>query len=164
MKHGPAALLLILGLLQMAGDLAGVPALKSLGAVTMASPAPKVFSAVRGFETYSSNFEIAWMEADGKERRMQIDAERYASLAGPYRRRNVFGAALSYAPVLASDPKTAPMLQAVLQYALCDEALLLKELGVDRRAIVGNPRVVLYPAPGTNSENLPTSFEAPCRK
>mgnify|MGYP001199467149 CR=1 FL=1 len=139
-------------------------ALKGLGAVTVASPAPKVFSATRGFETYSSRFEIVWQEVDGKERRMPIDAERYASLAGPYRRRNVFGAALSYAPVLGSDPKTAPMLQQVLRYAMCDEARLLQELGVNRRAIVGNPRVVLYPAPGTNPENLPTSFEAPCRK
>lgn len=164
MKNLAAALLLVLGLAQMAGDLAGAPALKGAAALTVASPAPKVFSAARGFETYSSQFEIVWNQDDGKEYRLPIDAERYASLAGPYRRRNVFGAAMSYAPVLGTDPKTAPMLEAVLKYAMCDEARLLKELGVPLLKIVGNPRVVLHPAPGTNTENLPTTFEAPCRQ
>jgi hypothetical protein len=59
-------LLLALGLLQMAGDLLRVPALKGLAAATAASPAPKVFSAVRGLETYSTRFFIEWTDIAGR--------------------------------------------------------------------------------------------------
>ena len=40
MKRAPA-LLLVVGLLQMAGDVLRLPALKGLGAATAASPAPR---------------------------------------------------------------------------------------------------------------------------
>ena len=44
--------LVILGLTQMVADLTGLPAVRGLAAATLASPAPKVFSAVHGLETY----------------------------------------------------------------------------------------------------------------
>jgi hypothetical protein len=46
-------ILLAIGLLQMVGDLLHVAPLKGFAAATAASPAPKVFSSVRGLETYS---------------------------------------------------------------------------------------------------------------
>src|SRR5438045_3501769 len=48
MKRIAPALLLVIGLAQMAGDVFHIVALKAIAAATGASPAPKVFSAVRG--------------------------------------------------------------------------------------------------------------------
>ena len=59
-----AGALLALGLTQMVAQLAGSDALRAVAAATNASPAPKVFSAVSGLETYSTTFFIDWTEAD----------------------------------------------------------------------------------------------------
>lgn len=145
-----AVLLVILGVAQMAGDLTGVVALKALAAATGASPAPKVFSAVNGLETYSTRFFL-----DLGHERVELTPEVYARIRGPYNRRNVFGAALAYAPVLPPalrDP--------VVRYALCDDAPLLGEIGV--RA-TRTPAIELEPLPGTTLGDLPRRFEAPCR-
>jgi hypothetical protein len=63
-----AVFLLALGILQMAGDVLRLPALKGIGAATDASPAPKVFSSVRGLETFSTRFEIEWTDTNGGTR------------------------------------------------------------------------------------------------
>ena len=150
MKRGAAIFLVLLGTAQMLGDLTGVLPLKAIAAATGASPAPKVFSAVQGLETYSTRF---FLVAGG--RRVEVTREMYSRIRGPYNRRNVFGAALAYGPVLPRELR-AP----VMRYALCGEAPLLRELGLpasDRVAIE------LEPLPGTSLGNLPTRFEADCR-
>jgi hypothetical protein len=76
-------------------------------------------------------------------------------MRGPYNRRNVYGAALAYAPVLPPalrDPVT--------KHALCGDAPLLRELGL--RA-TRTPAIILEPLPGTSLGNIATRFEAPCR-
>ena len=84
----------------MVGDLTGLTALKGIGAATAASPFPKVFSDVRGLETFASEFILHYEMTDGIDRKLPITPELYRRLAGPYNRRNVYGAALSYAPRL----------------------------------------------------------------
>ena len=95
--------LLIVGLMQMAGDLleqGGLPGigrpLKGIGAATTASPAPKVFSVARGLETYSTRFYLEWWDRNGKEHSLEFTPELYSRLLGPYNRRNVYGAAVAY--------------------------------------------------------------------
>jgi hypothetical protein len=122
--------LALIGFAQMAGDLLHMSALKGTAAATGASPAPKVFSAVKGLETFSTRFFIEWIDATGALHSVEITPERYALLRGPYNRRNVYGAVLAYGPVLKSDPRTRPMFDAVSTYALCGEAPLLRELGI----------------------------------
>ena len=117
------ALLLALGLSQMAGDLLGFGALKGLAAATMLAPAPKVFSSVKGLETYSTRFFIECRGADGAWSSVEVTPERCRRLRGPYNRRNVYGAALAYGPVLQTDERARPMLEAVLRYALAGDAL-----------------------------------------
>ncbi len=164
-----AVLLLIVGLLQMTGDLleqyvsptVGQP-IKAVGAASTASPAPKVFSAVRGLETYSTRFYLEWTDRAGQSHSLELTPEVYSRLEGPYNRRNIFGAALAYGPVLATNERTRPMFQAVLHYALCDEAPVLRELGVDP-AQVASVRVRYEPLPGTDMGGLPRMLEAPCR-
>lgn len=154
MKHVAPAVLVVLGLAQMAGDVFGLLPLKAVAAATNASPAPKVFSAVRGLETYSTRFFLEW---DGGG--VEVTSERYARLRGPYNRRNVYGAALAFAPVIP-----ASLRDPVMQHALCGDAPLLRELGIDRSSIRGRVTVRLEPLPGTVIAGLPTEFEAPCSR
>jgi hypothetical protein len=164
-----AAALLALGLLQMAGDLterAGLPALgrplKGIGAATTASPAPKVFSSVRGLETFSTRFYVEWTDRGGQEHSLLLTPEIYGQLRGPYNRRNVYGAVLAYGPVLATDPRTEPLFRSVARFALCGEAPLLRELGIDPTEVRGPVRVRYEPRPGGDMGDLPRVLEVPC--
>jgi hypothetical protein len=160
--------LLVLGLLQMTGDLleqSGLGAIgraiKGIGAATTASPAPKVFSAVRGLETYSTHFFLDWTGRDGRPHTLEITPKVYGRIRGPYNRRNVYGAALAYGPVLATTEQTQPMFLAVTHYALADPAPLLVELGLDPDEILGPVRVRYEPLPGTDMGDLPRVLEVP---
>jgi hypothetical protein len=155
-------LLLCLGLAHMAGDMLGIPWLKGLAAATGASPAPKVFSAVRGLETYSTRFVIEWRDAAGVTHEHALDSETYARLRGPYNRRNVYGAALAYGPVLAAEERSRALLEAVLRRGLCGERPLLAELGIPVDAVVGAPRLRYEVREGSELDGLVTAIEAPC--
>jgi hypothetical protein len=158
-----AVLILLLGVLQMVGDLFSVPELKGIGAASMASPAPKVFSSVKGLETFSTRIYLEWTGTDGSEQSVEFDSDGYAKLQGPYNRRNIYGAALAYGPVLAQDERARPMLKAVLAYALTGEAPLLHELGIDPRT-VRLPMTLRYESlPGTDLGELPTTLQVPLR-
>jgi len=159
---GRGIALLILGLAQIAGDLGGIPALKGIAAATNASPAPKVFSAVRGLETYSTKFHVEWKD-DAGERSLDLDSEKYHRILGPYNRRNIYGATLAYGPVLASDPRTRPMFDAVARHALCAEAPLLTELGAAPQGAVTGARVRLTPREGSHPDVPSLDLEIRCR-
>lgn len=158
-----ALLILLLGLVQMAGDLFSIPEVKGVGAATMASPAPKVFSSVKGLETFSTRIYLEWTGTDGSDQSIEFDRDSYAKLQGPYNRRNIYGAALAYGPVLAQDERARPMLKSVLAYALTGDAPLLHELGIDPRT-VRMPMSLRYEAlPGTELGDLPTTLQVPLR-
>jgi hypothetical protein len=156
-----AVFLVVLGLAQMAGDVLGLPALRGLAAATAASPAPKVFSSVQGLETFSTRFTVEWIDAAGNLHAEAVTPAVYARLRGPYNRRNVYGAVVAYGPVLAASPATRPMLDAIARHALCGDAPLLRELGIEPAAVRGRPRLRLAPRAGTDPE-LPLVVEAPC--
>lgn len=161
MKTG-AVVLIVVGLAQMAGELARSPALKAIAAATGASPAPKVFSAVKGLETYSTRFFLEWHDRTGQPHTVALTPELYSRLRGPYNRRNVYGAVLAYGPVLWTDPRGRPMFDAVARYALCGEAPLLSELGLDPAAVGGRVRLRLEPRSGSNLGDLPLTLEPRC--
>ena len=69
------AILLVVGLLQMVGDVLGVGALKGFGAATGASPAPKVFSSAHGLETFSSEFVVEWTDNEGRAQAVKLTPE-----------------------------------------------------------------------------------------
>lgn len=162
MKRGAALALAALGLAQMAGDLLRVDALKGIAAATGASPAPKVFSAVRGLETYSTRFSLEWTDRNGEQQVLELTPEVYARLRGPYNRRNVFGAVLAYGPILATDPRTRAMYDSVARYALCGDAPILRELGVDPKTVAGGVSVRLRPREGSATGDLPLLLEPRC--
>ncbi len=155
------ALLFVLALAQMAGDVLGLAWFKGLAAATAASPAPKVFSAVRALETYSTSFAIRWTDRGGARQSLALTPENCARLRGPYNRRNVYGAVLAYGPVLAGDERGRAMLDAVLRAALCGSAPLLAELGVDTAGITA-VEIVYAPLRPDALGDLPTRIAAPC--
>lgn len=108
--------LVVLGLAQMAADAWGVRAIKGAAAATAAAPAPRVFGSLRGFETFSQRMAVE-RRAGGGSRIVEIDRALYGRLEGPYNRRNVYGAAISYGPVLAPELRDP-----VLRRALCEGA------------------------------------------
>ncbi len=169
--------LLGVGLMQMVGDLTGLGALKGIGAASGMSPAPKVFSAVQGLETYSSRFWVEWTDKQGQPHGVQLTPEIYSRMCGPYNRRNVYGAVVAYGPVLASNKITRAMYGSVARYALCgppplppgagDPSLhsgprLLAELGIDVTDRVGPIRIRVEPVAGSQIGDLPLVLEAPC--
>lgn len=160
MKPGvlPAIALSVLGLAQMTGDLLGVLPLKGLAAATCASPAPKVFSAVRGFETYSTRFFLEWSNQDGTTSSVPITAALTSRFEGPYNRRNVYGAALAYGPVMPAELRDP-----VMAHALCGTGRLLTELGVSAPGRSSPFRVRFEPRPGSRiTVDVPLVIEAPC--
>jgi hypothetical protein len=90
-----------------------------------ASPLPKVFSDVDGLETFASELTLRYQMPDGTLIETGITPELYGRLAGPYNRRNVYGAALSYAPRLPRE-----LWEPVFCYGLRPEGPLRAELGL----------------------------------
>ncbi|HEU4996835.1 MAG TPA: hypothetical protein VFT29_18590 [Gemmatimonadaceae bacterium] len=93
-----AVTLLLLGSIQMLGVAVDSRALRGLGAALAMAPNPKVFSDVDGLETFASEFTLFFRDAAGAAHSLVITPEVYGRIRGPYNRRNVYGAALSYAP------------------------------------------------------------------
>jgi hypothetical protein len=154
--------LAFLGFAQMAGDIFHLPALKAVAAATAASPAPKVFSAVKGLETFSTRFFIEWDDEIGTTHSVEVTPERYAHVLGPYNRRNVYGAVLAYGPVLESDPRTVALFNAISGYALCGNAPLLRELGLPPDAAERSPRIRLQVPPQAVAPDLPLVLRPKC--
>lgn len=158
-----SGILLVVGLAQMTGDLLGIAALKGVGAATMISPAPKVFTAHKGHETYSAMYVLEWTDKSGAEGKLMITPELYARVLGPYQRRNVYGAVLSYGPVMSTDPSGKPMFDQVSRFALCGEAPLLREVGINPDSVSGNVSVRFIPRQEVDMGNLPRLLEVSCK-
>ena len=160
-----AAALVAVGMLQMIGDLSGSTLGRAIGAATHASPAPKVFTSQGGYETFSARFFIDWRSADGLWHAVELTPQTYRRLEGPYNRRNAYGAALSYGPVLAANPRTRPMLEQVTPYAFCGDAPLLRELGIPADQVVYPLRIRLEPRnQASRSAMWQTTFDIDCAK
>jgi hypothetical protein len=120
-----ALLVTALGCTQMVGYMAGSRELRGIGAASAAAPFPKVFSDVDGLETFASTFELTWTETSGRAVSLPLTPELYQRLGGSYNRRNVYGAALSYAPRMPE-----PLWSAVFCHAFKPDGLLRREFGV----------------------------------
>jgi len=116
-------LVVLIGTLQIIGYLTKTKVIRDLGVITAASPLPIVFTEVKGVETFASDFHLVWKDGS-KEKTVQITPELYSKLKGPYNRRNVFGAAIAYGPVLPEQ-----VWKPILNYGVC-EGILEKELGI----------------------------------
>jgi hypothetical protein len=158
-----AGALIAVGCAQMAGDVLGIPLLKALGAATGASPAPKVFTAQEGFETYANRFFLEWEDAAGKQHALEITPQVYAGIRGPYNRRNVYGAVFSYGPVLDANPRTRPMFRTVLKRSFCGTDSILSEIGIPMdEARKKSLRIRLEPRRPAESQRYSLLHEVSC--
>lgn len=114
--------LIALGFVQIMGYLIHSPALRGIGMMTASSPLPLVFTDVKGIETFASKFVLRY--GTNLSEQVEITPKVYAKFSGPYNRRNVYGAAFAYGPLLPERLR-----RQVLQYALC-KAEILKEMEV----------------------------------
>ena len=114
-----------MGSLQMIGYVAGSDTLRGFAAATTMAPMPKVFSDVNGLETFASEFTLNYWEPNGTEDSLRITPDVYARIGGPYNRRNVYGAALSYAPRMPEALWTS-----VYCYGLAKQGPLRREIGL----------------------------------
>lgn len=158
-----ALVILVIGLFQMTGDLLGIAALKGIGAATGFSPAPKVFTAHKGLETYSTKFYVEFVDVDGNKQSIHLTPDLYYNVKGPYNRRNIFGAALSYGPVMVMDPLTKPIFDSVSQFAVCGDAPLLREIGIDPATVASPITIRFQPAPGADMGEWPRELEVGCK-
>jgi hypothetical protein len=126
--------LVALGSLQIAADALGMPRVKAVAAALQVSPAMKVFTAHDGYETHAAHFSLSWRDADDAPHVLWLDPVSYSHVRGPYNRRNVYGAAFAYGPLLRADPRLRAMQESVMRYGLCEPGTLRAELGIPRDA------------------------------
>ena len=124
-----AVFLLVLGLLQTMGVLTQNRIMRGLGLASAASPYPRVFCQVKSpegvlLEPFASDFILEAVSRNGEKTTVTLNPELYKRVKGPYNRRNVYGAALSYAPVMPE-----PLVKAVTQYGLKKGGPLREEIG-----------------------------------
>jgi hypothetical protein len=136
-----------IGFLQIAGYMLHVKTLRGIGAVFCSSPLPIVFTEVRGVETFASDFSIMFKTKEGVQKEIKIDPSVYSKLKGPYNRRNIYGAAIAYGPVLDT-----AVWNSVLSYGLCRGALV-SEMGIDTTGTDYSVRIKTRTA-GRNEEWL----------
>lgn len=148
-----ALFLFLAGLLQMAGDLSGVRVLRGIGAATAMAPFPRVFSDVNGLETFASEFTIIGQNGSDTVWMQTITPELYSRLEGPYNRRNVYGAALAYAPRLPGR-----LWEQVFCFALLPGGPLRKEFGIPDEAL----RITVVIRTKTHGRHDSWSLSPPC--
>jgi len=164
----PAIFLVAIGSLTMIGDLLGIDAIKGLGLASHASPAPKVFTSHQGFETFSPQFQLSWQDLEGRSHQTIMTREQYKNLSGPYNRRNAYGAAISYGPILSANPKTKGMLESASHYAFCGDGNLISELMKSSVAANGTVTISILPRSSqqayVDNGNWQLEFEIDCTK
>lgn len=124
-RNRVAVVVLVIGGSRMAGDVTGWRWLHGVGLASGVAPYPRVFTDVDGYEAFAARFILEGRRADGSVWSRALDPEWYADLKGPYNRRNVYGAALAFAPRLPEELRDA-----VLHEALSEGSALRGELGV----------------------------------
>ncbi len=120
-----AMAVMVIGCLQMVGYATGLSVLRGIGLASGIAPFPKVFCESDGYEAFAARFVLEGVYPDGRVWTRQIDPEFYAQLQGPYNRRNVYGAALAFAPRLPDELRDQ-----LHGAALNPDSALRRELGI----------------------------------
>lgn len=149
-----AAFLMVLGLTRMAGYWMDNRLLQGIGAASGIAPFTKVFSATEGYEAFTASFVIRGNNAAGESGEIHLTPQVYAQLNGPYMRRNVYGAALVFAPRLPERLR-----EQLHSQALRPESPLRKELHVP--AEWTSATLIIRPREGSGLS--PWTYQIPCQ-
>jgi len=162
MKHKIIFLVLVLiGSVRAIADISGFSNVSSFFSLFNVSPAMKVFTAHNNYETFSPKYMLDFQGVDGEAVSVELTPELYRKLEGPYNRRNVFGAAISYGPVLVSNQKTADLFNSVAHYSFCRPGILIEELGLDVPSDINKVLVRYIHQQNINNE-YPVKLEVEC--
>lgn len=151
-----------LGCFKVAAEIAGARNLGTLATMIQVSPAMKVFTAHDGYETFANRFTLTTHWPDGREHQVVLSPHNYDGLRGPYNRRNAYGAAVAYGPLLSADPRTKAMYQSVAEFAICNPGALLTELGINGPGAPAFLVIDIKPMNRITQQNLPYRLEVPC--
>ena len=135
------SLVCLIGSFQVIGYATGSQALRGIGLVSGFAPFPKVFCEADGYEPFAARFVLSGQLASGESIDIEMTPEIYSRLSGPYIRRNVYGAALAYAPRLPKE------LRQELHSHLPQ---LFKELGLPE---LSDTKLTVYPREGEGEES-----------
>jgi sterol desaturase/sphingolipid hydroxylase (fatty acid hydroxylase superfamily) len=117
-----------IGLMQTIGYITKSDLLKGIGFMSAASPLPLVFTSVKGIETFALCYQLEIITDTGDTVSFDLNRSVYARLKGPYNRRNVYGAAFAYAPLMPQAQR-----EAILKYGFFNNANgFAKEFGITR--------------------------------
>ena len=155
-----AGILIFLATIKIIATLMGWDKVVGIASMTNLTPAMKVFTAHKGYETYSSTFIIKATYADGLSEKKTVTSKIYSHLEGPYNRRNVYGALIAYGPLLAQNPKTKAMYDAMTKYAFCKEPNILTELTFENKNKIQQVNI-FYENANLNT-TYPTMIKARC--
>ena len=122
--------LVLVGSVRALADVGGFPEVSAFFSLFNVSPAMKVFTAHKGYETFSPTFMLDFHGRESETVSVELTPELYRKLEGPYNRRNVYGAVISYGPVLVSNLKTANLFHSVARYSFCKPGKLIEELSI----------------------------------
>lgn len=162
MKHTLFAIILcFFATVKVLSDVLGLEKLSAVAAVTNVTPAMKVFTAQKGYETYSSVFVLTVNHTDGQTVTTQLSPKIYSGLRGPYNRRNVYGALIAYGPVLVSKPRTHAMWNTMAYRAFCGETSVLSELGFTNSSGIKNA-TINYLGQVKTEGSYPTQLRVSC--
>ena len=159
-RWGPIAVV-ALGLAQMLGAAMNVPVLQGLAAATAASPHPRVFTTIDGYEGFSTRFFVEYEDTGGEARSLELSPAVYARVEGAFNPRNAYGAAVAGGPALKGRPLLWPMVDAVARHGLCGDAPLLRELGVDPSR-VASPITLRYAPRADTPPHVPRTLTVEC--
>ncbi|MBK8091311.1 MAG: hypothetical protein IPK32_04780 [Verrucomicrobiaceae bacterium] len=136
LREVASAVVLMIGLTRMTGYFLGNQVLQGIGAVSGVAPFTKVFCSADGYEAFTARFWLRGQKADGSTEELEMTPERYARLRGPYMRRNVYGAALVFAPKLPQ-----PLRESLHANALRPHSTMWRELGLPEDWISATIRI-----------------------
>ena len=156
-----ASVLIFVGTVKVFTDIFGLEKLSAVAAVTNAAPAMKVFTAHKGYETYSAKFEISVTNISGDQETFILNRHNYSGLKGPYNRRNVYGALIAYGPVLVSNSATKEMWQVMASNAFCKKQGVLNEIGLTNDQDIKSATIT-YLRQIKSSANFPNQLTISC--
>ncbi len=153
--------LIFIGCVRAFANVADMDKTSAFFAALNISPAMKVFTAHNGYETFSPKFELEFISRN-ESKIIELTPALYQQLSGPYNRRNVYGAAISYGPVLVSNDKTHALFHSVASYSFCEPASLLNELNLDVQQPIDKVVIHYIHSETSGSEHYPSTLEVNC--
>jgi len=151
LRNTLALVFLAIGSLQMIGYAVNSRLLRGIGLASGIAPFTKVFCAADGYEAFAASFRIEGDAPDGTVWGRELTPEWYSQLQGPYNRRNVYGAALAFAPRLEKNLR-----EEMMRVCLKEGSILREELHIPPD--LKNLRVIITPRAG--EKNGPWTYSS----